>query len=80
MPKITDFPFTRAVMQQIDFAQLLTDDDCKLAEQLAVQISQTCMLHGKGNYEVMLGLMLYLEQVSMDYSSVAGIKPKSRVA
>lgn len=78
--KITDFPHLRAVLQQIDFAQLLTDRDCKDAETLAVQISKTCLLHGKGNYEVMLGLMLYLEQVSADYCRVSGIKPKSRAA
>jgi hypothetical protein len=78
MAKITDFPHVRAVLQQIDFAQLLTDNDCKLAENLAVLISRTCQQNGKNNFEVMLALFLYLEQTCTDYASVAGIKPKPR--
>lgn len=82
--KITDFPHLRAVLQQIDFAQLLTEGDAHKAEELAVEVSRTALLQaqlkGSNNYEVMLGLLLYLEQVCTDYARVAGIKPKSRVA
>lgn len=82
--KITDFPHVRAVLQQIDFAQLLTEKDCHEAESLAVAISKTCMNQAAArhinNYEVMLGLLLYLEQTCTDYARVAGIKPKPRVA
>jgi hypothetical protein len=82
--KITDFPHARAVLQQIDFAQLLTEEDAHKAEKLAMELSRTCVLqsqiNGINNYEVMLGLMLYLEQVCTDYCMVAGLKPKSRAA
>jgi hypothetical protein len=78
--KITDFPHVRAVLQQIDFAQLLTENDCHDAETLAVKISKTCQVHGKGNFEVLLALFLYLEQACADYCLNAGLKPKSRVA
>lgn len=76
--KITDFPHVRAVLTQIDFAQLLTETDCHRAETLAVEISKTCQKHGKGNFEVMLALFLYLEQTCTDYAAVAGLKPKAR--
>ena len=82
--KITDFPHARAVLQQIDFALLLTEEDARKAEALAHELSRVAVtqsvLKGINNYEVMLGLMLYLEQVCGDYCLVAGLKPKTRVA
>lgn len=82
--RITDFPHVRAVLQQIDFAQLLTEKDCHEAEDLAVAISKVCQNHATArrinNFEVMLALFLYLEQSCGDYCLVAGLKPKPRVA
>ena len=77
--KITDFPHVRAVLQQIDFAQLLREEDCKAAEELAVKISQTCAGNAKSNFGAMLALFLYLEQTCRQYSRLAGLSPKARV-
>jgi hypothetical protein len=80
MARITDFPFLRATLEQLDFGAVLPDVEVRKAEDFAEKISHFCVQQNVTNLEVMLGLFLYMDQVTEVFARNAGIKPKSRIA